>query len=201
MLKATGSLLHGDALIIKSTIGNTSSKVTEDIHIKVTESKSHSNVENASDTTLKDAANHLTKSKLKLKDKSLMLEKDMKNASNYDDMRNEGRGDMKIPERVDVLDKDYDDKTPTNEVSISSINDMTDNSILKESIESEIQVMLLADDLKNELITADEEKDDDNSERNKFVNAWVAKLACEEKGNYLEITTYALFLPRLFPTR
>lgn len=41
---------------------------------------------------------------------------------------------------------------------------------------------MLADDLKTDLIMADEEKDDDNSERNKFVNAWVSRLACQEKG-------------------
>ncbi|CAK1599489.1 unnamed protein product [Parnassius mnemosyne] len=181
MLRTTGSLLQGDALLIKSTIGHTSSKATEDIHIKVTEPKSISNTESVNDPALKDAANQQTKNKLKLKVKP--LEKDFKNASNYDDMRNEARGDIKLSERDDVLDKD-DDKTPTNEVSISSINDITDNSVLKESIESEKQVMLLADDLKNQLITADEEKDDDNSERNKFVNAWVAKLACEEKDLY-----------------
>ncbi|XP_068628740.1 probable E3 ubiquitin-protein ligase HERC2 [Battus philenor] len=182
MLKATGSLLQGDALVIKSTIGNTSKKAVDDIHIKVFESKTASNAEGVSDLALKDAVNQQTKSKLKLKDKT--LEKDFKNASNFDDMRNETRHDIKLPEKDDILDKDYDDKTPTNEISISSINDITDNSILKESIESEKQVMLLADDLKNDLITADEEKDDDNSERNKFVNAWVARLACEEKDLY-----------------
>ncbi|CAH2068345.1 unnamed protein product, partial [Iphiclides podalirius] len=184
MLKATGSLLHGDALIIKSTLGNASKKASEGIHIKITEPKLHSNMESGSSAALRDAANLQTKSKLRLKDKLMLLEKEMKNASNYDDMRNESRGEAKIVERDDALDKDYDDKTPTNEVSFSSVNDITDNSILKESIESEKQVMLLADDLKNELITADEEKDDDNSERNKFVNAWVAKLACEEKDLY-----------------
>ncbi|XP_038209104.1 probable E3 ubiquitin-protein ligase HERC2 [Zerene cesonia] len=84
----------------------------------------------------------------------------------------------------DELQERDDDKTPTNEISMSSINDITDNSVFKESMESEKQVMLLADDLKNELIIADEEKDDDSSERNKFVNAWVSRMACEEKDLY-----------------
>ncbi|XP_045542472.1 probable E3 ubiquitin-protein ligase HERC2 [Papilio machaon] len=181
MLRAGGSLLQGDALIIKSGLGNTTRPI-DDIRIKVVEPKCYYNSEGPTDPASKDAANQQTKNKLKLKDRP--LDKDMKNASNYDDMRNEARGEFKIPEKEDLQDKDYDDKTPTNEVSISSINDITDNSILKESMESEKQVLLQADDLKNELFTADEEKDDDTSERNKFVNAWVAKLACQEKDLY-----------------
>ncbi|KPJ06671.1 putative E3 ubiquitin-protein ligase HERC2 [Papilio machaon] len=181
MLRAGGSLLQGDALIIKSGLGNTARPI-DDIRIKVVEPKCYYNSEGPTDPASKDAANQQTKNKFKLKDRP--LDKDMKNASNYDDMRNEARGELKIPEKEDLQDKDYDDKTPTNEVSISSINDMTDNSILKESMESEKQVLLQADDLKNELFTADEEKDDDTSERNKFVNAWVAKLACQEKDLY-----------------
>lgn len=179
MLRAGGSLLQGDALIIKSALSN-AARTVDDIRIKVVEPKCYYNSEVPTDPASKDAANQQTKNKLKLKDKP--LDKDMKNACNYDDMRNEARGELKIPEKEDIQDKDYDDKTPTNEVSISSINDMTDNSILKESMESEKQVILQADDLKNELFTADEEKDDDTSERNKFVNAWVAKLSCQEKG-------------------
>lgn len=174
MLKATGSLLQGDALLIKSSIANASKTPDDAPSIIVEHPRGH----------FKDGAgdksNQQIKIKLKAKDK--LLEKDLKNASNNDDMRNEGRSDFKVTEREDILDKD-DDKTPTNEVSISSMNDMTDNSILKESMESEKQVMLLADDLKTDLIMADEEKDDDNSERNKFVNAWVSRLACEKKGN------------------
>nr|XP_026484631.1 probable E3 ubiquitin-protein ligase HERC2 isoform X1 [Vanessa tameamea] len=181
MLKATGSLLQGDALLIKSTIGNQSCKPEETQTIIIEPPKVNVNLECAGDLGTKDTYNIQTKTKLKIKDK--LLEKDLKNACNYDDMRHEGRSDLKVTERDDVLDKD-DDKTPTNEISLSSINEMTDNSVLKESLESEKQVMLLADDLKNELLVADEEKDDDNSERNKFVNAWVAKLACEEKDLY-----------------
>ncbi|XP_013183359.2 probable E3 ubiquitin-protein ligase HERC2 [Amyelois transitella] len=181
MFKATSSLLQGDALLIKSSIANSSSKTPEDIPpIIVEHHKNHPNIETASDS--KELANQQTKLMMKIKDKP--LEKDLKNASNYDDMRNEGRSDLKLTEREDILDKDHDDKTPTNEISISSINDMTDNSILKESMESEKQMMLLADDLKTDLIMADEEKDDDNSERNKFVNAWVSRLACQEKDLY-----------------
>ncbi|XP_052754599.1 probable E3 ubiquitin-protein ligase HERC2 isoform X2 [Galleria mellonella] len=181
MLKATGSLLQGDALLIKSSIANASTKTPEEVtpSIIVETSKGHL-IESTGD--VKELSNQQTKSKFKIKDK--LLEKDMKNASNYDDMRNEGRSDYKLAEKDDVLDKDNDDKTPTNEMSMSSINDMTDNSVLKESMESEKQVMLLADDLKNDLIMANEEKDDDNSERNKFVNAWVSRLACEEKDLY-----------------
>lgn len=180
MLKATGSLLQGDALLIKSTIGS-QSKPDEVQPIIVEPPKASLTLEFTSDPASKDTCNIQTKTKLKIKDKP--LEKDLKNASNYDDMRHEGRSDLKLTERDDPLDKD-DDKTPTNEISISSINEMTDNSLLKESLESEKQVMLMADDLKNELIVADEEKDDDNSERNKFVNAWVAKLNCQEKGTF-----------------
>lgn len=175
MLKATGSLLQGDALLIKSSIANASKTPDDAPSIIVEHPRGHA-IDGAG-----DKSNHQTKNKLKTNDK--LLEKDLKNASNNDDMRNEGRSDFKVTEREDILDKDNDDKTPTNEVSISSMNDMTDNSILKESMESEKQVMLLADDLKNDLIMADEEKDDDNSERNKFVNAWVSRLACEKKGN------------------
>lgn len=171
MFKATSSLLQGDALLIKSSIAQASKTPDDAPSIIIESSKSHE-----SNTHSKDVLN---KSKLTLKVKDKPLEKDLKNASNNDDMKNEGRGDR---EREDILDKDNDDKTPTNELSISSINDITDNSILKESMESEKQVMLLADDFKTDLILADEEKDDDNSERNKFVNAWVSRLACEEKG-------------------
>lgn len=181
MLKATGSLLQGDALLIKSTIGTQSSKIDENQTIIVEPPKIHANLEGSSDPSSRDVCNIQSKPKLKLKEKP--LEKELKNASNLDDMRHEGRGDLKLSERDEMYDKD-DDKTPTNEISISSINEMTDNSVFKESLESEKQVLLLADDLKNELIVADEEKDDDNSERNKFVNAWVAKLACEEKGTF-----------------
>lgn len=177
MLKATGSLLQGDALLIKSSIAN-ASKTPDDAPSVVVEACR----DVGGDPIAKDLANQQTK---KLIGKDKLLEKDLKNASNNDDvMRYDTRIDFKVTEREDILDKDNDDKTPTNEMSISSINDMTDNSILKESMESEKQVMMLADDLKNDLIMADEEKDDDNSERNKFVNAWVSRLACEEKGIY-----------------
>ncbi|KAG6464463.1 hypothetical protein O3G_MSEX014531 [Manduca sexta] len=175
MLKATGSLLQGDALLIKSSIANTSSKTPEDITPSIVIEPSRGQIDGSGDP-------RELQIKLKLKTKDKPLDKDLKNASNYDDMRNEGRAE-RVMERDDI-DKEHDDKTPTNEISISSINDMTDNSILKESMESEKQVILLADDLKNDLIMADEEKDDDNSERNKFVNAWVSRLACEEKDLY-----------------
>lgn len=190
MLKATGSLLQGDALLIKSAIG---SQRPEELHTIIVEPpKSHVNLDSYGDHGSKSSS-HLQAKKLKTREKP--LEKDLKNASNYDDMRHDVRSDLKLNEKLpdlklsekeEAFDKD-DDKTPTNEMSLSSINEMTDNSVLKESLESEKQVILLAEDLKNELIVADEEKDDDNSERNKFVNAWVAKLACEEKGtNFTE---------------
>ncbi|KAJ2946601.1 hypothetical protein O0L34_g12657 [Tuta absoluta] len=176
MFKATGSLLQGDALLIKSSIAN-ASKTPDDLAPSIIVESSRTNTDGAGDITAKDLANTHTKTKFKTKDKP--LEKDLKNASNLDGMRQETRSEIK-----EETDKDFDDKTPTNEISISSINDMTDNSILKESMESEKQVMILADDLKADLILADEEKDDDNSERNKFVNAWVSKLACQEKDLY-----------------
>ncbi|CAB3257193.1 unnamed protein product [Arctia plantaginis] len=177
MLKATGTLLQGDALLIKSSIAHASNKTPEDApSIVIETSRTH----HESNISAKELSN---KSKVTIKCKDKVLEKDLKNASNYDDMKNEGRGD-RMNDRDDILDKENDDKTPTNELSISSINDLTENSILKESIESEKQVLLLADEIKTDLIMADEEKDDDNSERNKFVNAWVSKLACEEKDLY-----------------
>ncbi|VVD02571.1 unnamed protein product [Leptidea sinapis] len=168
MMKATGSLLQGDALLIKSTIASQSSKTVEEMP---------SIIEPICDATKK------FKSKINIKPKEKPHYKDLKNAINSDDMRNEGK-DVKENEKGATSDKDIDDKTPTNELSISSINDFTDNSVLKESMESEKQVKSLADDLKNELILANEEKDDDSSERNKFVNAWVSRLACEEKDLY-----------------
>lgn len=182
MLKATGSLLQGDALLIKSTIGTQNAKIEEVQTIIVEPPKIQGNLEGSSDPNPRELCNLQAKPKLKLKDRA--LDKELKNASNFDDMRHEGRVDLKLSERDEMYDKD-DDKTPTNEISISSINEMTDNSVFKESLESEKQVLLLADDLKNELIVADEEKDDDNSERNKFVNAWVARLACDEKGTII----------------
>ncbi|CAG9575570.1 unnamed protein product [Danaus chrysippus] len=182
MLKATGTLLQGDALLIKSTIGGQCSKQDDAQTVIVEPPRAYVNLEGSSDTIVRDASIVQTKTKIKMKDKP--LEKDLKNASNFDDMRHDSRGELKLLEKDEVLDKDYDDKTPTNEISISSINEMTDNSVFKESLESEKQVMLLADDLKNEIVIADEEKDDDNSERNKFVNAWVARLACGEKDLY-----------------
>lgn len=179
MLKATGSLLQGDALLIKSSIGNASTKTPDDVTPTIVIETTRGSLDGAGDVYGKDT----TKQTKKPKTKDKLFEKDLKNASNYDDMRNEVRCDKSL-DRDDILDKDNDDKTPTNEISISSINDMTDNSILKESMESEKHVILQADDLKNDLIMADEEKDDDNSERNKFVNAWVSRLACEKKGKY-----------------
>lgn len=176
MFKATSSLLQGDALLIKSSIAQATKTPEEAPSIVVESSRGHN------ETLVAPIKDGLLRSKVTLKVKDKPLEKDLKSQNN-DDMKNEGRGDRDKGDRDDVLDKDNDDKTPTNEMSISSINDMTDNSILKESMESEKQVMLLADDLKTDLIMADEEKDDDNSERNKFVNAWVSRLACEEKGN------------------
>lgn len=161
MLKATGSLLQGDALLIKSTIASQSSK----------------NIEESQPLLIEPKGDGDSKDKIKTKLKARPYDKELKNASNYDESRSE------IKEKNET-DKD-DDKTPTNEISISSMNDITDNSIFKESMESEKQVMLLADDLKNELIIADEEKDDDSSERHKFVNAWVSRMACEEKGIFL----------------
>lgn len=173
MFKATSSLLQGDALLIKSSIAQASKTPEDAPSIFVETAKVHN------ETLTAPIKEPLLRSKVTVKVKDKPLEKDLKNASNNDD-RDKG-------DRDDVLDKDNDDKTPTNEMSISSINDITDNSILKESMESEKQVLLLADDLKTDLIMADEEKDDDNSERNKFVNAWVSRLACEEKGNPLYI--------------
>ena len=186
MFKATSSLLQGDALLIKSSIAQ-ASKTPDDAPCIVVEPLK---VHNEPPAPIKEPI-HRSKVTLKVKDKP--LEKDLKNASNNDDMKNEGRGDRDKGDRDDVIDKDNDDKTPTNEMSISSINDITDNSILKESMESEKQVLLLADDLKTDLIMADEEKDDDNSERNKFVNAWVSRLACEEKGNAPHMYFYYRF--------
>ncbi|XP_028033518.1 probable E3 ubiquitin-protein ligase HERC2 [Bombyx mandarina] len=167
MFKATGSLLQGDALLIKSSIANATSKTPEDITPSIV-------IEPFKPS---EGASDVREPKLRVKTKDKLLEKDLKNACNYDDMRNESH---RAADRDDILDRD-DDKTPTNEISFSSINDMTDNSVFKDSIESEKQVILLADDLKNDLIMADEEKDDDTSERNKFVNAWVSRLAGEEK--------------------
>ncbi|XP_073958332.1 uncharacterized protein [Choristoneura fumiferana] len=136
MLKATGSLLQGDALLIKSSIANASSKTPDELTPSLIEnSKSSQNVESASDPSSKELANQQTKTKDKQK-----IDKDVKNASNIDGQRTD-KSDCKLSERED------DDKTPTNEISISSIND-TDNSILKESMESGKQVMLLADDFK-----------------------------------------------------
>ncbi|XP_072935158.1 probable E3 ubiquitin-protein ligase HERC2 [Epargyreus clarus] len=181
MLKTTGTLLQGDALLIKSVIGHSSAMSTRlNDETPTNQVDIHKVLEKGAPYT-KDAVNQQTKIKLLTREKP--FEKDIKNASNFDDMRNDSR-DYKLSEKDELMDRDYDDKTPTNEISISSMNDITDNSILKESIESEKQVLLLAEDLKTELIMADEEKDDDNSERNKFVNAWVAKLACEEKDLY-----------------
>lgn len=132
-----------------------------------------------------------------LKIKPRPLEKEMKNASNKVDasnkveMRKEGRPE-KIRLRVQkhsvkqIADRD---KTPTNEPT-----DMTEPLVLRESLESEKQVRMLADDFKTDLITADEEKDDDTSERNKFVNAWVSRLACDEKGTYIETNLISSWL-------
>lgn len=120
-----------------------------------------------------------------LKVKSRPLEKEMKNASNHLDASNKVRTERESrPENIrlrvqkrsvrQIVDND---KTPTNEPA-----DMTEPSVLRESLESEKHVRMLADDFKTDLLTADEEKDDNSSERNKFVNAWVSRLACDEKG-------------------
>ncbi|KAG7303974.1 hypothetical protein JYU34_010894 [Plutella xylostella] len=160
MLRGTGSALQGDALLLKSSLVNSMSRASDEQSIL-----EHSKVSISG----KDKVNEIMK--LKIKDKP--LEKDLKNASNYDGARSDStRGEHKISE---ITEREMDDKTPTNEISISSINDMTDNSILKESMESEQQFTLYTDDIKNDLILSDAEKDDDNSERNKFVNAWFAK--------------------------
>lgn len=161
MLKATGSLLQGDALLIKSSIANTS-KTPDDLTPTIVVEPSK---ETAGDPIAKDKTNE--QKKLHAKGKNGIT-----------------KSDLKVNEKDDATsERELDDKTPTNEIStISSMNEMTDNSILKESLESEKQVLLMSEDLKNDLIMADEEKDDDNSERNKFVNAWVARLACKEKG-------------------
>ncbi|CAG9110136.1 unnamed protein product [Plutella xylostella] len=160
MLRGTGSALQGDALLLKSSLVNSMSRASDEQSIL-----EHSKVSISG----KDKVNEIMK--LKIKDKP--LEKDLKNACNYDGARSDStRGEHKISE---ITEREMDDKTPTNEISISSINDMTDNSILKESMESEQQFTLYTDDIKNDLIMSDAEKDDDNSERNKFVNAWFAK--------------------------
>lgn len=192
MFKMTGSLLQGDALLIKSTIGKVLiSKTTDDIPpsivVEYPKSSSH---ECLNDPSSKDMANE--QMKLKCKDKP--LEKELKNANNFDGMQKSdmaAKSDLKLSEREEVyFDKEQDDKTPTNEISISSMNDITDNSILKESMESEKHGLLFNDDIKNDLIMADEEKDDDNSERNKFVNVWVARLACKEKGMFTSLLNF-----------
>lgn len=168
MLKATGSLLQGDALLIKSCIANTSNAITPDDAtptIVVEPSK-----ETAADPIAKDRNNEQTK--LKTKGKDVI----------NDATKADSKIELKVIEKDDTAsEREQDDKTPTNEISFSSINEMTDNSNLKDSLESE-KLMQMTEDLKADLIMADEEKDDDNSERNKFVNAWVARLACKEKG-------------------
>lgn len=206
MLKATGSLLQGDALLIKSSIANASSKTPEEPpSIVIEKTKEPEKADASGDHCIlipttkirikfrerpdKDKkqtqSNPREKETKKPREKEArvrtieQMEKDRKNASNSGNTRhNEARCDKPDMDRDDFLD----DKTPTNEISFSSLNDMTEASVLKESMESEKQVKILADDLKTDLIMADEKKDDDNSERNKFVNAWVSKLACDEKG-------------------
>lgn len=176
MRKATGSLLQGDTLLIKSLIGNASKTPDENAPNVVAEHTSN-------DLSLRDKVNEQVR--LKSKDK------DFKNASNSDEMAR--KNDQKMMEREeDNVERDTDDKTPTNEISMSSMNDMTDNSILKDSMESEKNTLLFTDDIKNDLM-ADDEKDDDHSERTKFVNAWVARLACKEKGICFVLTFNLLF--------
>lgn len=80
-----------------------------------------------------------------------------------------------------------EDKTPTNEISISSINEMTDNSLLKDSLEGSARLQLDPEDVKmdmveelepeKELSSAKDEKDVDQSERDNSVSlgAWLAK--------------------------
>lgn len=211
MLKATGSLLQGDALIIKSSIANASSKTPEEppsiivektkepekadassdcsiliptTKIRIKFRKAPADKETKQQSNPKESPKEKTKNALKPRNKETRLRNEhLKNkrkiASNSGPTkRNEGRSDKLDLDRDDFLD----DKTPTYKISFSSINGITEVSALKESMESEKQTKILAEDLKADLIMADEEKDDDNSERNKFVNAWVSKNACEEKG-------------------
>ncbi|GBP72265.1 E3 ubiquitin-protein ligase HERC2 [Eumeta japonica] len=185
MFKAT-TLLQGDALLIKSVAGNViTTRSPEDIATVVKPSKVIVNIElpvNSHNLSPKDLANEQTKLKIS---HNKQLEKDFKNACNLDGLQRSemtSRCEVKTSgKESNTSDKGQDDKTPTNDLSLSSMNDMTDNSILKGSVESEKQMLHFADDIKNELFTADEEKDDDNSERHKFVNAWVARLGRKEK--------------------
>lgn len=169
-LRKAAALHQSDALLIRSLTTNASNSRTPDDNTPNT----------AADPASKPKMNEHNKNKHKEKSQ----EKDFKNASNSDEMLRQemAKRDLKLMEREEAIpEREIDDKTPTNEISFSSINDMTDNSILKDSMESEKHTLLFNDDIKNDLIMADDEKDDDNSERNKFVNAWVTRLACKEK--------------------
>lgn len=135
MLKATGSLLQGDALIIKSSIANASTKTPEEPpHIVIEPTKPKPSVQSdAGGDHCREILIPQTKIRIKVRERP--LEKDMKNASNNGGLNLKSEARSVKPERDDL-----DDKTPTNEISISSY-DMTDASVLKESMESEKQVI------------------------------------------------------------
>lgn len=100
----------------------------------------------------------------------------------------------KIAALADVEISEMDDKTPTNDLSISSINEMTDNSLLKDSLEGSAKLFLdpegfkmdIVDEQEKELSSAKDEKDVDTSEREHSLpaNAWLTKSIDNTTGKF-----------------
>lgn len=102
----------------------------------------------------------------------------------------------KIATLADVENSEIEDKTPTNDISISSINEMTDNSLLKDSLEGSAKFNLDAEGVKMDMVDEQEkelstrdEKDIDTSERDNSasVGAWTTKTTENTTGTLLNI--------------
>lgn len=161
---------------------------------------------NSKHETVLDVANAKTKEKSKDRDKVLRKDKSIgdreiteneKNTATFNQLRNMEKN------ITDIDNSELEDKTPTNEISISSINEMTDNSLLKDSFEGsakwldpeDIKMDMMESEQEKELSSTKDEKDVDQSERDNSTNTpWLSKSVDRDAGIYIDWIFYILFV-------
>lgn len=175
-------------------------KLSLDANIYDIQSKFNSDV--ASSTKIKDNIKAIKKERSidndKISEREKITVEKMKNLSIDNDKNTLSFDHNKITERVaktgDIENSEIDDKTPTNDMSISSINEMTDNSLLKDSLEGSAKLLLdtegikmdIVDEQEKELSSAKDEKDVDTSERDHSASCgiWLTKSVDNTSGKF-----------------
>lgn len=186
-------------------------KLSLDANIYDIQSKFNSDV--ASCTKIKDNIKAIKKDrsidndKISASDREKITIEKMKNLSIDNDKNtlslDHNRMNEKVAKTGDIENSEIDDKTPTNDMSISSINEMTDNSLLKDSLEGSAKLLLdtegvkmdIVDEQEKELSSAKDEKDVDTSERDHSASGgvWLTK-SVDNTSGILMSTVFLLLL-------